>query len=56
MTGGIGREELSRFYDDVFKSNNPPNLKRRLLSRTVGTDKVVDEMMISFRHTQEMPW
>jgi hypothetical protein len=48
--------ELDRFYNDVFKSNNPPSLKRRLLSRTVGADKVVDEMMISFRHTQEMPW
>jgi hypothetical protein len=56
MTGGIGRVELDRFYNDVFKSNNPPSLKRRLLSRTVGADKVVDEMMISFRHTQEMPW
>jgi hypothetical protein len=56
MTGGIGREELDRLYNDVFKSNNPPSLKRRLLSRTVGADKVVDEMMISFRHTQEILW
>ena len=56
MTGGIGREELDRFYSDVFRSNNPPSLKVRLLSRTVGADKVVDEMMISFRHTQEVPW
>jgi hypothetical protein len=56
MTGGVGREELGRFYDNVFKPNNPPSMKRRLLSRTVGADKVVDELIISFRHTQEMPW
>ena len=46
MMGGIGKQELGRFYNDVFKSNNPPSLKRRLLSRTVGADKVVDEIMI----------
>ena len=28
----------------------------RLISRTVGTDHVVDEMYISFTHTQEIPW
>jgi hypothetical protein len=56
MTGGIGRDEIDRFYREVFLPNNPPSLKMRLLSRTVGTDKVVDEMMISFRHTQEIPW
>jgi hypothetical protein len=56
MTGGIGRDGLDGFYRDVFRSNNPPSLKVCLLSRTVGADKVVDEMMISFRHTKEVPW
>ena len=56
MAGGIGRDELDRFYRDMFKSNNPPSLKMRLLGRTVGADKVVDEMMVSFRNTQEIPW
>ena len=28
----------------------------KLLSRTIGSDRVVDEMYISFEHTQEIPW
>jgi hypothetical protein len=28
----------------------------RLISRTIGVDRVVDEMYISFKHTQEIPW
>jgi len=31
-------------------------MQMRLVSRTVGTDRVVDEMIASFRHTQEIPW
>ncbi|KAL8686165.1 MAG: hypothetical protein Q9218_007299 [Villophora microphyllina] len=56
MTGGIGYEELHRFYQDYFIPGNPPSLKMRLISRTVGTDRVVDELFMSFQHTQEVPW
>jgi hypothetical protein len=28
----------------------------RLLSRTIGADRVVDELYISFKHSQDMPW
>ncbi|KEQ95025.1 hypothetical protein AUEXF2481DRAFT_5272 [Aureobasidium subglaciale EXF-2481] len=56
MTGGIGRDELDRFYRNVFLPGNPPSLKLRLLSRTIGVEKVVDEMIVSFRHTQAVPW
>ena len=56
LTGGIGRKDLHRFYRDFFIPGNPPSLKMRLLSRTVGSDRVVDEMHVSFRHTQEVPW
>ena len=28
----------------------------RLLSRTVGVNRVVDELYFRFRHTQEIPW
>lgn len=28
----------------------------KLISRTVGTDRVVDEIFVSFHHTQEIPW
>ncbi|KKZ68056.1 hypothetical protein EMCG_06267 [[Emmonsia] crescens] len=56
MTGGYGSDELSRFYADYFIPGNPPSLKIRLISRTIGTDRIVDEMYVTFRHTQEIPW
>ncbi|KAL8721603.1 MAG: hypothetical protein Q9181_007674 [Wetmoreana brouardii] len=56
MTGGIGSSELRRFYRDYFIPGNPPSFKMRLISRTVGTDRIVDELFVSFRHTQEIPW
>jgi len=56
MTGGIGYKDLRRFYKDFFIPSNPPDLRIKLLSRTVGTDRVVDEMLISFTHTCEVPW
>ena len=56
VTGGIGGKDLHRFYRDFFIPNNPPSLEFRLISRTIGTDRVVDEMFLSFRHTQEIPW
>lgn len=56
LTGGIGYRELHRFYRDFFIPNNPPSLILRLISRTIGTDRVVDEMYVHFRHTQVIPW
>ncbi|KAK5988272.1 hypothetical protein PT974_12414 [Cladobotryum mycophilum] len=54
LTGGIGAAELERFYSQFF--GNPPTLKLTLLSRTIGADRVVDEVHVRFKHTQEMPW
>lgn len=56
ITGGIGYEDLHRFYRDFFIPGNPPSLQMRLISRTVGTDRVVDELHVRFQHTQEIPW
>jgi len=56
MTGGIGHDELCRFYDDFFIPGNPPDMVIKLLSRTVGADRVVDEMFVKFTHTTEIPW
>lgn len=56
MTGGVGKRDLYRFYREHFIPGNPPSMKMRLLSRTIGIDRVVDEILLSFRHTQEMPW
>ncbi|KAL9126464.1 MAG: hypothetical protein Q9217_004485 [Psora testacea] len=56
ITGGIGYKDLHRFYRDYFIPGNPPSLRMKLISRTVGTDRIVDELYLSFRHTQEVPW
>jgi carboxymethylenebutenolidase len=34
----------------------PPDTKLTPISRTVGEEQLVDEMIFSFTHTQEMPW
>jgi carboxymethylenebutenolidase len=34
----------------------PPDTKLTPISRTVGEDQLVDEMIFSFTHTREMPW
>jgi len=56
MTGGKGRKDLKRFYSEFFAERNPPDLKTKLLSRTVGSDRVVDEMHIGFTHSMRMEW
>jgi hypothetical protein len=56
MTGGIGQSDLQRFYRDYFLRNSPPSLHMRLISRTIGVDKIVDELYLNFKHTCPMPW
>lgn len=54
LTGGIGTDELKRFYSEFFTT--PPSMKVALVSRTIGVDRVVDEMHVRFKHTHEVPW
>ncbi|KAL4985121.1 hypothetical protein BDW68DRAFT_165680 [Aspergillus falconensis] len=56
LSGGTGARALRRFYDQYFLHKLPPSMHLRLISRTVGADRVVDELYISFEHTQEIPW
>src|SRR5579862_3351865 len=56
MTGGYGKAALHRFYSQDFISKMPPDTALKPISRTVGADQLVDEMIFSFTHTQEMPW
>ena len=56
MTGGYGKAALHRFYSQDFISKMPPDTELKPISRTVGTDQLVDEMIFSFTHTMEMPW
>lgn len=56
LTGGVGAQELERFYTDYFVGSNPPSTRLTLISRTIGADRVVDEVHLGFKHTHEMPW
>jgi carboxymethylenebutenolidase len=56
LTGGNGIEALRQFYSKDFIPAMPPDTEITPVSRTVGDDQVVDEMIFSFTHTQPMPW
>jgi len=56
MTGGVGCEELRRFYTNHFIPVNPPDFRLTPVSRTVGIDTVVDEFIILFTHTTVIDW
>ncbi len=56
MTGGKGKAALRAFYGNDFIPCMPPDFKMTDVSRTVGENSLVDEMVISFTHTIEMPW
>ena len=56
MTGGVGHDHLQRFYKYHFVNANPPDTRLIPVSRTVGADRLVDEMVFCFTHTCEIPW
>ncbi|HWD00153.1 MAG TPA: ester cyclase [Candidatus Sulfopaludibacter sp.] len=56
LTGGYGKAALRRFYSQNFIPSMPPDTTLTPISRTVGRDQLVDEMIFAFTHTQEMPW
>ena len=54
MTGGRDVAEVRRFYDDHFIPRWPADTAALPVSRTVGADQVVDELVMSFTHDIEM--
>jgi carboxymethylenebutenolidase len=56
LTGGRGTEQLHRFYRDYFIPAWPEDVAVEQVSRTVGSDRVVDELIIRFTHSREMPF
>ena len=50
MTGGVGREELKRFYKYHFVPAHPHDTEIVPVSRTVGESTIVDEMVVKFTH------
>lgn len=56
MTGGVGYQHLKRFYKYHFINNNPRDTRFIPISRTIGADRVVDEMLFCFTHDSEIDW
>jgi carboxymethylenebutenolidase len=56
MTGGVGRDEIRTFYATRFIPKMPPDTEIELLSRTIGRDRIVDELIFKCTHTVAMDW
>ncbi|HEY0764998.1 MAG TPA: dienelactone hydrolase family protein [Pyrinomonadaceae bacterium] len=56
LTGGVGHDELREFYSKRFIPQMPPDTAMTPVSRTIGVDRVVDEMVFEFTHTIKMDW
>ena len=56
MTGGVGHKQLHRFYKHHFIPKCPKDTKLVPISRTIGPDRIVDEMLFCFTHDIEIDW
>ncbi|MEQ8369396.1 MAG: dienelactone hydrolase family protein, partial [Alphaproteobacteria bacterium] len=56
MTGGVGHDELLRFYKHHFIPKTPQDTRLVPISRTIGPDRLVDEMLFCFTHDMEIDW
>ncbi|URD48693.1 ester cyclase [Chroococcidiopsis sp. CCNUC1] len=56
MTGGVGKPALREFYSKYGIPQIPPDMELIPISRTIGTDRLVDEMLVKFTHTIRMDW
>jgi carboxymethylenebutenolidase len=56
LTGGVGKDELREFYSKRFIPQMPPDTEMTPVSRTIGKDQLVDEMVFKFTHTIRMDW
>jgi carboxymethylenebutenolidase len=56
LTGGVGRDELREFYARRFIPQMPPDTEMTPISRTIGVNQLVDEMVFKFTHSIRMDW
>jgi carboxymethylenebutenolidase len=56
LIGGMGRRQLAHFYGQYFIPHMPPDTQTELVSRTVGTDRIVDELIFRCTHTTPLDW
>ena len=57
ITGGVGHEGVRDFYGNHLVGKFfPPDVEMINVSRTVGDDQIVDEVIIRFTHTEVIDW
>jgi carboxymethylenebutenolidase len=56
MTGGVGHKDLARFYENHFIPKCPKDTRLVPISRTIGADRLVDEMLFCLTHDIEIDW
>ncbi|HVB17720.1 MAG TPA: nuclear transport factor 2 family protein, partial [Stellaceae bacterium] len=56
MTGGSGKPALHHFYATHFIPRMPPDLEAIPVSRTIGSDQLVEELVLKFTHSVEIDW
>lgn len=56
LTGGVGLEEVKNFYASHFIPRMPPDTEITPVSRTVGNEQIVDEVIFKFTHSIAMDW
>ena len=56
LTGGSGREQLHEFYSKHFIPKMPADTDFVPISRTIGRERIVEEMIVRFTHAIEMDW
>jgi carboxymethylenebutenolidase len=54
MVGGRGRDGVRDYYANHFVSQFPPDVELVPVSRTIGPDQIVDELIMRFTHTVRM--
>ena len=54
LTGGFGYDGVYNFYKDEFIGKMPTDTRFVRVSRTIGKDQVVDELILSFTHDREI--
>lgn len=57
LTGGVGQDGVRFFYSNHLVGKFfPPDVTMTNVSRTIGQNQIVDELVISFTHTVPIEW
>ena len=57
LTGGVGKNGVRDFYaNHLVGKFFPPDVEMIVISRTIGDEQIVEELVIKFTHTTVIEW